>query len=625
MAGVVLKDVCKIYPSRDKRHPEGVMAVKNFNIDISDNEFVVFVGPSGCGKSTTLRMIAGLEDISSGELYIDGQYMNNTEPKNRDISMVFQNYALYPHMTAYENIAFGLTLRKVTEPVYEENDTTAASLSEIAAINEDSKSIKKKKNSADKRIISIGEAVAKLTARLQIIEYKIEQLSAHKVKSAAMQIKLDKFNAKQAKLSKAISAANAEMERLTAESAECSQTLEENDGKITQIRKNIASFQKTAIDLRTVSELEKNIAYYNKLAETDAERRARDEADIEKNETELKSLKAAIANTDGTAQKELYKLKFRQEQLIEENEFCRNELDILDLRKKTIEKFLKESEEKLEFYKTNEQPVFKYRKYTKIEIDRKVKMASEILGIEALLQRKPREMSGGQRQRIALGRAIVREPKVFLLDEPLSNLDAKLRATMRVEISRIHEKLKTTFIYVTHDQVEAMTMGTRIVVMKDGIIQQIDTPTNLFDYPDNVFVAGFIGTPQMNFFNVKVKTTAEQIYVTFKDGYTAKYSKSKMRKLKPEYDDGNEHDCVLGIRGEHVKIAKDGVTATVNEMEILGNETHLHLTSDSAKKDVIIKLTERTVATEAQVKIVFEESKIHLFDAGTELTVLERD
>ena len=142
------------------------------------------------------------------------------------------------------------------------------------------------------------------------------------------------------------------MERLTAESAECSQTLEENDGKITQIRKNIASFQKTAIDLRTVSELEKNIAYYNKLAETDAERRARDEADIEKNETELKSLKAAIANTDGTAQKELYKLKFRQEQLIEENEFCRNELDILDLRKKTIEKFLKESEEKLEFYKS---------------------------------------------------------------------------------------------------------------------------------------------------------------------------------------------------------------------------------------------------------------------------------
>ena len=243
MASLLLKGIYKVYPS-------GVTAVTDFNLDIKDKEFIVFVGPSGCGKSTTLRMIAGLEEISKGELYIDGKLVNDVVPKDRDIAMVFQNYALYPHMTVYDNMAFGLKLRKVPKQI----------------------------------------------------------------------------------------------------------------------------------------------------------------------------------------------------------------------------------------------------------IDERVKEAAAILGITDYLTRKPKALSGGQRQRVALGRAIVREPKVFLLDEPLSNLDAKLRAQMRTEISKLHARLATTFIYVTHDQVEAMTMGTRIVVMKDGFMQQVDTPQNLYDYPINQFVAGFIGTPQMNFF-----------------------------------------------------------------------------------------------------------------------------
>ena len=251
MASVTLKNVYKVYPG-------GVTAVSDFNLDIADKEFIVLVGPSGCGKTTTLRMVAGLEEITEGELYIGDKMMNDVAPKDRDIAMVFQNYALYPHMTVYDNMAFGLKLRKTP----------------------------------------------------------------------------------------------------------------------------------------------------------------------------------------------------------------------------------------------------------KAEIDRRVKEAARMLDIEHLLNRKPKALSGGQRQRVAVGRAIVREPKVFLMDEPLSNLDAKLRVQMRTELTTLHQRLQTTFIYVTHDQTEAMTMGSRIVVMKDGFIQQVDTPQNLYDYPTNLFVAGFIGSPQMNFINVVLEKMA---------------------------------------------------------------------------------------------------------------------
>lgn len=631
MADVVLKNVCKIYPSRDKRHPEGVMAVKDFNIDISDNEFIVFVGPSGCGKSTTLRMIAGLEDISSGELYIDGQYMNNVEPKNRDISMVFQNYALYPHMTAYENIAFGLTLRKVAEPVYEENETTEKLLNEIAEIEAQNKTVFLQMQADDKSTVKCGEFLAKLTKRLQDTDETIEEFSARKVKSVAMQNKLISLNEKRTALDGTISSMRAELERLKSQTEKSLAMLDENEVKVKAIRNELLQYQKKAIDEKLIAEQTANIAYYDKLVRKDADRKVSDEQSLDEKKKAVEELDVALADSkysntsDKAIQSELYKLQLKREQLLEDIEFLRNELEILEKRKITLEKFIAESREKLNYYKNNEQPVFKYRKYTKMEIDRKVKMASDILGIGELLQRKPREMSGGQRQRIALGRAIVREPKVFLLDEPLSNLDAKLRATMRVEISRLHERLKTTFIYVTHDQIEAMTMGTRIVVMKGGIIQQIDTPTNLFDFPDNVFVAGFIGTPQMNFFDVTLKTTAEQVHITFADGYTVKYSKAKMRKIKPEYDDGKEHSCVLGIRGENVTLAETGLNATISDMEILGSETHLHLACESAVKEVIVKLTQRSFTENESVKLAFDESKIHLFDKVSEETVLERN
>ena len=285
MANLSLKHIYKVYPN-------GAKAVNDFNMQISDKEFIVFVGPSGCGKSTTLRMIAGLEAITAGELKIGDTVVNGMEPKDRDIAMVFQNYALYPHMTIFENIAFGLRMRKIPD------------------------------------------------------------------------VKRDK------------------------------------DGK-------------------------------------------------------------PVLDKNG-----------------------------------------------------NEIPVM--RKYNKRELTEKVNEAAEILGITDYLKRKPKEMSGGQRQRVALGRAIVRQPKVMLLDEPLSNLDAKLRTQMRSEIVKLHKKLQTTFIYVTHDQVEAMTMGTRIVVMKDGFVKQIDTPKNLYKYPANKFVAGFIGTPQMNFFQGTLKKDGDSVIIDFK-------------------------------------------------------------------------------------------------------------
>ena len=307
MANLSLKHIYKVYPN-------GAKAVNDFNMQISDKEFIVFVGPSGCGKSTTLRMIAGLEKITAGELKIGDMVVNGMEPKDRDIAMVFQNYALYPHMTIFENLAFGLRMRKIPD------------------------------------------------------------------------IKRDK------------------------------------EGN-------------------------------------------------------------PILNKKG------------------------KEIPIM-------------------------------RRYNKKELTEKVNEAAEILEISDYLKRKPKEMSGGQRQRVALGRAIVRKPKVMLLDEPLSNLDAKLRTQMRSEIVKLHKKLQTTFIYVTHDQVEAMTMGTRIVVMKDGFVKQIDTPKNLYKYPANKFVAGFIGTPQMNFFEGTLKKIGDKVQIKFMYSdaeITVPYS--FLMKTLPEYLD----------------------------------------------------------------------------------------
>ena len=341
---------------------EGVVAVQEFNLDIKDKEFIVLVGPSGCGKSTTLRMVAGLEEISGGELYIDDKLCNDVAPKDRDIAMVFQNYALYPHMTVYENMAFSLKLKKAP----------------------------------------------------------------------------------------------------------------------------------------------------------------------------------------------------------------------------------------------------------KEEIDKKVREAAEILDITQYLDRKPKALSGGQRQRVAIGRAIVRDPKVLLMDEPLSNLDAKLRNQMRAEIIKLRQRINTTFIYVTHDQVEAMTLGDRIVIMKDGYIQQIGTPQEVFNHPVNLFVAGFIGTPQMNFFDAKLENGKVTV-----QGHEIELTADQKAACKDK-----SGDVILGIRPVHVSLADKGIEATIDVTELMGSELHLHLNSAGKDVVVVVPTTEVDVdklhGSHETVHYTFKPELMHIFDKATE-------
>ena len=357
---------------------KGVVAVQQFNIDIADKEFIVLVGPSGCGKSTTLRMIAGLEEISEGEVIIDGRVVNDGPPKDRDIAMVFQNYALYPHMTVYENMAFSLKLKKVD--------------------------------------------------------------------------------------------------------------------------------------------------------------------------------------------------------------------------KKTI--------------------------------DEKVREAAEILDITQYLDRKPKALSGGQRQRVAIGRAIVREPKVFLMDEPLSNLDAKLRNQMRAEIIKLRQRINTTFIYVTHDQTEAMTLGDRIVIMRDGFIQQIGTPQEVFNHPANLFVAGFIGTPQMNFFDAELKKTGDKYSVML---YGTEFAISEEKQASLRAHGAAAGPVVLGVRPEHIMLCDKGATsvkATVDVSEMMGSSIHLHVNANG--KDVVLVIATVDLPEDhkfgyrygEEVSFTFSENVVHVFDkeSGKALT-----
>lgn len=363
MADITFKHVVKTYDNKNT-------VVPDLNLEIHDKEFIVLVGPSGCGKSTTLRMIAGLEEISSGDLYIGDKRVNDVAPKDRDIAMVFQSYALYPHMTVYKNMSFALELH-------------------------------------------------------------------------------------------------------------------------------------------------------------------------------------------GTP---------------------------------------------------------------KDEIDKKVREAAEILGLTEYLDRKPKALSGGQRQRVALGRAMVRNPAVFLLDEPLSNLDAKLRTEMRSQIAALHKRLQTTFVYVTHDQTEAMTMGDRIVVMKDGIIQQVDTPQNLYNYPCNKFVAGFIGSPQMNFVNVKVEKDAVGTVLVFGD--------YRIPVNKPELEAYAGKEVIMGIRPEDIHAEESflaisdasNIEAKVDLAEMMGSEIYLYLTCFGQK--LVARVPSRTgIRAEDVAKLALDVNKIHVFDAETEAII----
>ncbi len=477
MAGLSLKHIYKVYAGRNtqkkgliktvknlikkseqktagvEKRSGNFVAVKDFNMEIEDGEFIVFVGPSGCGKSTTLRMIAGLEDISSGELYIDGKLVNDVDPKDRDIAMVFQSYALYPHMTAQQIIEFALKLRKIPEAKKNEDGTPVLRI--------DKKKIKE------------------LKEKIKIVDIDLQSAEDEEYKKGLLQRK---------------------------------------------------------------QSLEKDLLYYS--------------------ETPVQA--------------------------------------------------------------------YNYRHMTKEEISEKVTWAAKILNIEELLDNKPAEMSGGQRQRIALGRAMVRDPKVFLLDEPLSNLDAKLRTTMRSEIVKLHNELKTTFIYVTHDQIEAMTMGTRIVVMKLGVVQQIDTPTNLYDYPENKFVAGFIGTPQMNFFDVEIAKKNDKLTVTFSNGNKINFSLDKLRKIDGQYLDGKSHSVTLGVRGESIAVSakkkENSVPVKLSVKEVLGNTTQLFVKLEDCGADYILSVPERSgYCVGDDIYISFNEKSIHLFDAETEQSLMGRE
>ena len=482
--------------------PKNFVAVKDFSMEIEDGEFIVFVGPSGCGKSTTLRMIAGLEEISEGELYIGDKFMNYVMPKDRDIAMVFQNYALYPHMTAYENIAFGLKIRKIPKEKTDENGNTVFAI--------DAKKVKEQE------------------VRLAKIDKLLISVENHALK--------EKTIVKKQNLEK---------------------QLEENEKLLAEASTDTA---KSALTKKRLK-LQEKIAYSQQIIDNAV------------NE-ELK--KALLVKKDNTKRQ-------------------------------------------LEYYKTTPQPVYNYEHLPKEVIAQKVEWAAKILGVESLLDRKPKEMSGGQRQRIALGRAMVRDPKVFLLDEPLSNLDAKLRTSMRSEIVKLHNELKTTFIYVTHDQVEAMTMGTRIVVMKDGVIQQIDTPTNLFDNPVNKFVAGFIGTPQMNFFKVKIKKDGAKLNIEFSNGGKYAVPVSEMRDIDKSYLDGQEHESILGVRGEHIVLGDDGVEANVIITEVLGSTTQVYFSVEGEENSFVACVNGRYDFRRGDnVKFMFKPVNIHLFDVETE-------
>ena len=563
MAGLSLRHIYKVYQSKEKekkrkKKDDGAkkrkgdfLAVRDFNMEIEDGEFIVFVGPSGCGKSTTLRMIAGLEEITAGDLYIGDRLVNDVEPKDRDIAMVFQNYALYPHMTAGENIGFGLKMRKVATPKNDENGNPVLAI--------DKKKIRELRNSLKTVHIDIRYAEendAELVFKYRLCEIKAEYEKLLKEKNAA----LDGKSGEQAK--------------------EILLSFSEREKAIADLVNEVLAAQKAVIN-----EIRLRYAGKNEKAE------------------EAGNLAKELAN--------------------------KASVNLGDIRESDIKLALTERKKKLErdleYYTNTPVQVYEYRHIPKEEIEKKVKWASEVLGVTELLDIKPKAMSGGQRQRIALGRAIVREPKVMLLDEPLSNLDAKLRTTMRSEIVKLHNELKTTFIYVTHDQIEAMTMGTRIVVMKLGEIQQIDNPTNLFDFPENKFVAGFIGTPQMNFFDVTIKKNGKNLDVKYPNGEMQSYNLANMRTIKPEYLDGNEHGVTLGIRGENVTLDEKGISAKLSIKEILGNTTQMFVKITPESPDSIICVNDRNDYRQGDtVKIFFDEKRIHLFDEETELSIMER-
>ncbi len=501
MATLSLKNINKVYANN-------VQAVFDFNLEIKDKEFIVLVGPSGCGKSTTLRMVAGLEDISSGELYIGGNYVNSAVPKDRDIAMVFQNYALYPHMTVYGNMSFALKLRRIPCPVY-------SNPQDAAPFYEENKQIRKKIKAIDRH-------------------FKKHQ---------------DDFS-----------------------------QLEERERLYKQIYANLEKAEKVLIPVYGI-----------------------DERQIKHNQLMVDIIQDEVAKIDK---------KLKNPRLAD---IQRKVLTDSRAQKLNQINFFKE---KVEYFKNTEVPLTKPRRLTKDEIDVEVNKAAESIDLVKYLYRKPSALSGGQRQRVALGRAIVRKPKVFLMDEPLSNLDAKLRVQTRSEIIKIHERVGATTIYVTHDQTEAMTMADRIVVMKDGYIQQVGTPEEVYNDPANKFVGGFIGNPATNFLlgvytKGKFVVGDKEIKLSQKDS-----------ELLKDYE-GKE--LFLGVRPETIHFKGDEQNKNPSEpwqsecdyVELLGYELVIY--TYIGEQRLILKTDAVSeIKNQKMIEYCFDLNRLFFFDKDTE-------
>nr|MDE5943508.1 ATP-binding cassette domain-containing protein [Clostridia bacterium] len=615
------------------------VAVKDFNMEIEDGEFIVFVGPSGCGKSTTLRMIAGLEDISSGELYIDGKLVNDVDPKDRDIAMVFQSYALYPHMTAQQIIEFALKLRKIPEEMKDKdgNLVFAIDKTKVRELKVRLKQIEKdiayerESEIVDYFNLKLSEIQPNVENTEKISEEDKRQFNERR---AALKKAEKQVLSLQKQIRKALSAINKKMclcfvdfdeetyGKAAAELAECKERAGEQ----------LNYYAKTPLEVYESKLIEENgEKKVVKSVKTDENGNPIMQIDLEK-VNYFTSVLSACERAEAVVPQYVAKIDAAYVELkkvyesigLSADEISNSEARLALKKRKEIAK------SELNYCSTTPVQAYSYRHMSKEEIAAKVEWAAKVLNIEELLDNKPAQMSGGQRQRIALGRAMVRDPKVFLLDEPLSNLDAKLRTTMRSEIVKLHNELKTTFIYVTHDQIEAMTMGTRIVVMKLGIVQQIDTPTNLYDYPENKFVAGFIGTPQMNFFDVLVQKSGKHLVTAFANGQKINFSLDKLRNIEKQYLDGNEHRLTLGIRGESISVVTVKSEKTLNTKltikEVLGNTTQLFIKLDENGPDYIISMPERNdYRAGDDIILSFNEKDIHLFDAETEQCVMGRE
>ena len=529
MATLSFKNLNKIY-SND------VQAVFDFNLDIADKEFIVFVGPSGCGKSTTLRMVAGLEDITAGQLYIDGVMVNSVEPKDRNIAMVFQNYALYPHMTVFDNMAFSLKLRKIKFPLYEENP--------------EADELKSKNLALFKQIDQLNRQIKKQNEPKELLDQREEilrEIYMNEDQRKAMLVPVMGIN---------------EVE------------IKDVENLIQRINKDIVSSEKS---------LER----------------------INRERDRLTALLSNPKNSDIEEVEESLKTLDEYEKLINEG-----------IEQKVNQ--IKAAEEQLDYLKNNEVPLTKYRKHNPYEIKLEIYKTAAVLDLSRYLFRKPAALSGGQRQRVALGRAIVRHPKVFLMDEPLSNLDAKLRVQTRNEIARIHESVGATTIYVTHDQTEAMTLADRIVVMKDGYVQQIGTPKEVYYNPSNIFVAGFIGSPSMNFINGKI-SNGKFVFDGEEDVYI-NLTKEQLKLVK-DYED---KELVLGIRPESIFFKDDLTRAKLSNpiksncdfVELLGHELIVY--SEINGQKIIIKTSiENNIQHRDEIEYYFDQDSIYFFNKET--------